>query len=148
MRIIYNGVMRMTYLAIHASVAVNGVAQLHTEILKDDVLNDWYQLYPSKFQNKTNGITPRRWLMLSNPELTAFITKHLGSEDWKDDLTKLKDLEKFMDDEDVLEELLQIKHRKKQQLANYIEEVEGVKLDPNSIFDIQVKRIHSIRGSY
>ncbi len=145
MRIIHDGVVEMAFLAIHTAVSVNGVAWLHTEILKDDTLKDWYALYPEKFNNKTNGITPRRWLMYSNPELAAFITKHLGSDDWKSDLMLLKDLEKFVDDKDVLKELQAIKHTKKEQLAAYILAEEGIEIDPNAIFDVQVKRLHEYK---
>ena len=143
--IIKDGRVRMAPLAIHTSIAVNGVAKLHTEILKNDTLRPWHELYPTKFQNKTNGITPRRWLMLSNPELTEFITNHLGSCDWQDDLTKLQGLMKFIDDDAVLKELMAIKHKKKEELAAYIEKHEGIKVDPDSLFDVQVKRIHEYK---
>ena len=144
-KIINNGVVRMANLAIHVSFAVNGVAQLHTDILKDTELNNWYKLYPYKFQNKTNGITQRRWLRLCNQELSALIPELLGSEEWVTDLPQLKKLEKFINDDEVLEKLLAIKHKKKEQLVKYIEENEGVKLDPNSIFDIQIKRLHEYK---
>ncbi|MDD6795154.1 MAG: glycogen/starch/alpha-glucan phosphorylase [Clostridiaceae bacterium] len=144
-RIIYKGQMRMANLAIHVGSAVNGVAKLHTDILKNQELKNWYELYPEKFQNKTNGITPRRWLRLCNPELSAFITELLGNEDWVRDLSKLKDLEKFADDKEVLERFMKIKHLKKEQLAAYIKENEGVEIDPDSIFDIQIKRLHEYK---
>ena len=144
-RIIYKGQMRMANLAIHVGSAVNGVAKLHTDILKNQELKNWYELYPEKFQNKTNGITPRRWLRLCNPELSAFITDLFGNEDWVRDLSKLKDLEKFADDKEVLERFMKIKHLKKEQLAAYIKENEGVEIDPDSIFDIQIKRLHEYK---
>ncbi|WP_252238621.1 glycogen/starch/alpha-glucan phosphorylase [Clostridium sp. VAP51] len=145
LRIIGDDQMRMANLAIFVSKAVNGVAQLHTDILKDKELNDWYKLYPAKFQNKTNGITPRRWLRLCNQELSEFITKLLGTEDWVKNLSLLKDLKKFENDDKVLEELMNIKLKKKKQLAEYIKDEEGIELDPNSIFDIQIKRLHEYK---
>ncbi|KIL09127.1 glycogen/starch/alpha-glucan phosphorylase [Clostridium botulinum] len=145
LRIIGDDQMRMANLAIFVSKAVNGVAQLHTDILKDKELNDWYKLYPAKFQNKTNGITPRRWLRLCNQELSEFITKLLGTEDWVKNLSLLKDLKKFKNDDKVLEELMNIKLEKKKQLAEYIKDEEGIELDPNSIFDIQIKRLHEYK---
>lgn len=144
-KIINNGVVRMANLAIHVCFAVNGVAQLHTDILKDTELNNWYKLYPYKFQNKTNGITQRRWLRLCNKELSSLITELLGSEDWVTNLSELKKLEQFVDNDEVLERFLQIKHTKKEQLVRYIEETEGVKLDPDSLFDIQIKRLHEYK---
>ncbi|NFI92891.1 glycogen/starch/alpha-glucan phosphorylase [Clostridium botulinum] len=145
LRIIGDDQMRMANLAIFVSKAVNGVAQLHTDILKDKELNDWYKLYPAKFQNKTNGITPRRWLRLCNQELSEFITKLLGTEDWVKNLSLLKDLKKFENDDKVLEELMNIKLEKKKQLAEYIKDEKGIELDPNSIFDIQIKRLHEYK---
>lgn len=144
-RIVKDGVTRMANLAIHIGFAVNGVAELHTNILKDIELNNWYKLYPEKFQNKTNGITPRRWLRLCNKQLSAFITELLGDESWVKDLGKLKELEKFKDDEDILNRFMEIKHEKKEELAKYIKETEGIEIDPNSIFDIQIKRLHEYK---
>lgn len=143
--IIGGGQVRMANLAIHVGHAVNGVAQLHTDILKDTELHNWYELYPEKFQNKTNGITPRRWLKLCNKELSALITELLGSEDWVTSLSKLEGLEAYKDDEAVLNKLLAIKHMKKEQLAKYIKETEGIEIDPNSLFDIQIKRLHEYK---
>ncbi|MDR5586596.1 MULTISPECIES: glycogen/starch/alpha-glucan phosphorylase [Clostridium] len=145
LRIISDDQMRMANLAIFVSKAVNGVAQLHTDILKDKELNDWYKLYPGKFQNKTNGITPRRWLRLCNQELSEFITKLLGTEEWVKNLSLLKALKKFENDDKVLEELMNIKLQKKKQLSEYIRDEEGIELDPNSIFDIQIKRLHEYK---
>ena len=144
-RIVKDETVRMANLAIHVGYAVNGVAALHTDILKDTELNNWYKLYPEKFQNKTNGITPRRWLRFANPELSALITELLGNEDWVKDLSKLKELEEFMNDETVLKRIMGVKHTKKVQLAQYIKRVEGVEIDPNSIFDIQIKRLHEYK---
>lgn len=140
-----HGQVRMANLAIHIGLAVNGVARLHTDILKATELHNWYELYPKKFQNKTNGITPRRWIRLCNQELSALITELLGNEEWVKDLSLLKNLEKFADDEAVLRRFMAIKHTKKEQLAKYISETEGVELDPNSIFDIQIKRLHEYK---
>jgi len=144
-RIIANDQMRMANLAIFVGRAVNGVAALHTEILKKTELNNWYNLYPNKFQNKTNGITPRRWLRLCNIELSEFITDLLGNEDWVKNLDLLKGLEKYKDDDAVLEKLMAIKHQKKVELAKYIKQEEGIDVDPNSFFDIQIKRLHEYK---
>ncbi|WP_297630508.1 glycogen/starch/alpha-glucan phosphorylase [uncultured Clostridium sp.] len=144
-KIIEDEKVRMANLAIHIGFAVNGVAQLHTEILKNTELNNWYKLYPNKFQNKTNGITPRRWLRLCNQELSELITELIGDESWVKDLSKLKSLEKYADDEKILNRFMEIKKAKKVQLANYIEQNSGIKLNPDSIFDIQVKRLHEYK---
>ncbi|MGL4665932.1 MAG: glycogen/starch/alpha-glucan family phosphorylase [Clostridium butyricum] len=144
-RIVANDVIRMANLAIFVGRAVNGVAALHTEILKKHELNNWYNLYPNKFQNKTNGITPRRWLRLCNSELSQFITDLLGNEEWVKNLSLLKDLEKYMDHEDVLERLMDIKHEKKIQLAAYIKQEEGIIIDPDSFFYIKIKRLHEYK---
>ena len=133
----------MAQLAVYATVATNGVAAIHTEILKDDVFADWYALYPERFQNKTNGITQRRWLGLCNPELTALIEKHIGS-GFLTDLDKLEALKPQISD-DLCREFIAVKKEKKAQLAAEIEKREGVKLDPNMIFDIQVKRLHEYK---
>jgi starch phosphorylase len=145
MKIIYKGRIRMAWLAIHGTHATNGVAELHTNILKNQELKDWYELYPDRFLNKTNGITPRRWLALCNKELSAFITELLGSDNWITDLSALKDLEKYIDDKIVLNKLLEIKELKKQQLAVYINKNEGIEIDSNSLFDIQIKRLHEYK---
>lgn len=145
MKIIYKGRIRMAWLAIHGTHATNGVAELHTDILKNQELKDWYELYPDRFLNKTNGITPRRWLALCNKELSAFITELLGSDNWITDLSDLKDLEKYIDDKVVLNKLLEIKQLKKEQLAAYINKNEKIEIDPNSLFDIQIKRLHEYK---
>ncbi|AQR93716.1 glycogen/starch/alpha-glucan phosphorylase [Clostridium saccharoperbutylacetonicum] len=144
-RIVANNQIRMANLAIYVSRAVNGVAALHTEILKKVELNNWYNLYPNKFQNKTNGITPRRWLRLCNSELSEFITDLLGNEDWVKDLSLLKNLEEYSDDDQVLKTLMEIKREKKVQLAEFIKQEEGIIIDPDSFFDIQIKRLHEYK---
>lgn len=145
MKIIHKDRIRMAWLAIHGSHATNGVAELHTDILKNQELKDWYELYQDRFLNKTNGITPRRWLLLCNKELSAMITELLGSDKWITDLSALKELEKYADDKDVLNRFLNIKQQKKEQLAAYIRTHEGVDIDPNSLFDIQIKRLHEYK---
>lgn len=144
MSIIHNGKIYMAWLAIHAGYSVNGVAELHTKLLKEVELKDWYELYPKKFNNKTNGITQRRWLCSSNPELAEFITKRIGH-GWEKDLTKLKALEKFADDEESLNELMAIKRRNKEALVQYLKHKQNEFLDPDSIFDVQVKRLHEYK---
>ena len=144
MSIINNGKVYMAWLAIHASFSVNGVAELHTKLLKEVELHDWYELYPKKFNNKTNGITQRRWLLSSNPELASFITKRIGH-GWEKDLTLLKGLEKYLDAEKSLKELIQIKANNKVRLAEYLKYTQNETIDPNSIFDVQVKRLHEYK---
>ncbi len=143
----YNKI-RMAYLSIYGSYSVNGVARLHTDILKDTQLSNWYQIYPEKFNNKTNGITQRRWLLLSNPELSNLITELLGSQDWITDLKQIKALEKYKDDQLVLNKFLNIKHLKKIQLSEYIKEHEAIEINPESIFDIQIKRFHEYKRQF
>ncbi len=144
-KIIRNRTVHMAHLAIYGGSYVNGVAAIHTEIIKHDTLRDWYQLYPEKFQNKTNGITQRRWLALCNRELSDMISHKLTNRDWITDLTQLKALEVFSDDEKVIEQFSQIKDLKKQQLAQYIMHRENMEIDPASIFDIQIKRLHEYK---
>ena len=144
MAIIGNGQIRMAWLAIVGSHTVNGVAALHTEILKNSELKEWYELYPEKFQNKTNGITQRRWLLKSNPELAGLITELIGDK-WITDLYELKKLEQYMEDDNVLNRLIEIKFHNKQKLAKYIKETTGIDVNPHSIFDIQVKRLHEYK---
>ena len=144
-KIIRNRTVHMAHLAIYGGSYVNGVAAIHTEIIKHDTLRDWYQLYPEKFQNKTNGITQRRWLALCNRELSDMISRKLTNRDWITDLTQLKALEVFSDDEKVIEQFSQIKDLKKQQLAQYIMHRENIEIDPASIFDIQIKRLHEYK---
>lgn len=143
-RIVRGEIVEMAFLATYMSTSINGVAEIHTNILKKDTLNQWYKLYPEKFNNKTNGVTPRRWLQYANPELTAYVDSLIG-EEWKHDISKLKELEKFADDEEVLDIFNKIKHEKKVRLAKYIKKYEGIEINPNSIFDIQIKRLHEYK---
>ena len=140
-----DGMVNMAYMAIYVSSFVNGVAQIHTEILKTDALKPWYDLYPERFQNKTNGITQRRWLALCNKELSALITRLLGDDAWITDLDRLKQLAKYADDEAVLREFINIKKTKKQQLADFIKAHDGIDVDPGTVFDIQIKRLHEYK---
>ena len=144
MRIINNGEVRMAYLCIRGSHSVNGVAKLHTEILEKEELKDFYNDEPYKFNNKTNGIAHRRWLMSCNKELSDLITELIG-DDWKKDTSKLKDLEKYLDNKKVLDRVGEIKYNNKVKLADYIYEKQGIKVDPNSIFDVQIKRLHAYK---
>jgi starch phosphorylase len=144
MAIISHGMVKMAWLAIYGTHAVNGVAALHTEILKKSELKDWYEMYPDRFQNKTNGVTQRRWLLKSNPELSNLITSLIG-EGWITDLSQLKQLEKYKDDEKILGEFADIKLTKKRELIKYVKEHNNVELDENSIFDIQIKRLHEYK---
>ena len=145
MKLISGGLVHMAKMAIYCSSYTNGVAALHTEILKNDTLNDWYKLYPERFQNKTNGITPRRWIALCNKELSSLITEQLGDDDWINDLSRLEKLEKLRGDNGMMQRFLDIKQQKKRALAEYILKNEGVDIDPNSIFDIQIKRLHEYK---
>ena len=144
MRIINNGEVRMAHLCIRGSHSVNGVAKLHTEILEHEELKDFYNDEPYKFNNKTNGIAHRRWLMSCNKELSDLITELIG-DDWKKDTSKLKDLEKYLDNKKVLDRVGEIKYNNKVKLADYIYEKQGIKVDPNSIFDVQIKRLHAYK---
>ena len=134
----------MAHIDIHYGHSINGVAYLHTEILKNSELNNFYKIYPEKFNNKTNGITFRRWLMHCNEDLTALIEELIGS-DFKKDADKLEDLGKFINDDAVLDKVLNIKQQKKTELAAYIKKTEGIELDDKSIYDIQVKRLHEYK---
>ena len=134
----------MAHIDIHYGFSVNGVAAIHTEILKNTELHDFYKLYPEKFNNKTNGITFRRWLLSCNRELAAYITSLIGT-GFKKDADELEKLLAFEDDAVVLDKLAEIKRTKKQELVAYVKEMEGVELDPNSIFDIQIKRLHEYK---
>ncbi len=138
----------MANLAVYASSGVNGVAKLHTEILKNSVLKQWHELYPNRIHNVTNGITQRRWLALCNPELSALITRLLGSKAWVTDLSQLEKLKPFAENDAVLDEFIAIKKKKKQQLAGYIEKREGVKISPDFLFDIQAKRLHEYKRQF
>ena len=144
MAIIYDGQVKMAHLAIAAGYSVNGVARLHTEILKHQELKDFYEMMPKKFNNKTNGITQRRFLLHANPLLADWITEHIGP-DWVTDLPQLKKLAVYADDEKALQEFMNIKFKNKERLAKYILEHNGVEVDPHSIFDVQVKRLHEYK---
>ena len=144
MAIIYDGQVKMAHLAIAAGYSVNGVARLHTEILKNQELKDFYELMPEKFNNKTNGITQRRFLLHANPLLADWITEHIGP-DWITDLPQLKKLAVYADDDKALQEFMNIKFKNKERLAKYILEHNGVEVDPHSIFDVQVKRLHEYK---
>ena len=139
-----NDVVHMAHIDIHCGFSVNGVAALHTEILKETELHNFYQLYPEKFNNKTNGITFRRWLLHCNPLLADQITEWIG-DGYKKDATELKKLEKFAEDEQSLQNLLQIKKENKHQLAEYLRRTQGIELNEDSVFDIQIKRLHEYK---
>ena len=144
MAIIYDGQVKMAHLAIVAGYSVNGVARLHTEILKNQELKDFYEMMPEKFNNKTNGITQRRFLAHGNPLLADWVTNKIGP-DWITDLSQLSKLKVYADDEKALQEFMTIKFKNKERLAKYILEHNGVEVDPHSIFDIQVKRLHEYK---
>lgn len=144
MAVIYDGQVRMAYLAVVASFSVNGVAKLHTDIIKKDLLPDFYELWPEKFNNKTNGITQRRFLLHGNPLLAEWVTGKVG-DDWITDLSKIKALEVYADDKLSQTEFLNIKYKNKVRLAKYIKEYNGIDVDPRSIFDVQVKRLHEYK---
>ncbi|MCL2853668.1 MAG: glycogen/starch/alpha-glucan phosphorylase, partial [Defluviitaleaceae bacterium] len=144
MAIIANGQIRMAYLAIVGSHSVNGVAAIHSEILKNQELKDFYEIYPEKFNNKTNGITQRRWLAHCNPGLSKLITETIG-DSWIKNLDDLKNLAKYADDSSFQEKFMKVKHENKVKLANYLESHNGINVDPDSIFDIQIKRLHEYK---
>lgn len=145
MAILRDGQVKMAHLAIVAGYSVNGVARLHTEILKKRELRDFYEMMPGKFNNKTNGITQRRFLMHGNPLLADWVTEKLGTKDWITDLSLMSGLKKYEDDEEALKEFMEIKYKNKERLAKYILEHNGVEVDPRSIFDVQVKRLHEYK---
>lgn len=139
-----NDTVHMAHIDIHYGFSVNGVASLHTEILKETELNNFYKIYPEKFNNKTNGITFRRWLLHCNPALTELLDELIG-EGYKKDAAELEKLLAFKDDEKVLDRLVEIKHANKEALCKYLEETQGVKVSPDTIFDIQIKRLHEYK---
>lgn len=145
MKIIQDDMVHMAHMAVYVSSHTNGVAAIHTEILKDTVLKTWYKVWPERFQNKTNGITQRRWLALCNRELSSLLTELSGNDLWKVKLSNLKELEKYSKDKEVLNKFIDIKKIKKNQLADYIASKEGIKIDPDTIFDIQIKRLHEYK---
>ena len=143
-KIIKGELIHMADMACYASSHINGVAEIHTQILRDSVLSDWYSLCPERFRNETNGITQRRWLALCNKELSSLITEKIG-DGWLTDLSQLRELSKYADDNSVLDSFIKVKQTKKQQLADYVKAREGVETDPNSVFDIQIKRLHEYK---
>ncbi len=138
---------RMSNLACVGSFAINGVAELHTELLKTHVLKDFYELFPEKFSNKTNGVTPRRFIVSSNPRLTNLITSRIG-DGWIQDLDQLRNLESFLDDNDFKTQWSRIKKMNKEDLAGVIRNLTGITIDPDSMFDIQVKRFHEYKRQH
>ena len=145
MQILRDGQVKMAHLAIVAGYSVNGVARLHTEILKKQELRDFYEMMPQKFNNKTNGITQRRFLMHGNPLLADWVTDKLGTKDWITDLSLMSGLKKWVDEEEALKEFMSIKYENKVRLAKYIKEHNGIEVDPRTIFDVQVKRLHEYK---
>ncbi len=144
-QIIKHDQVHMANLAMYGSSYVNGVAAIHTEILKRETLHSFYEIWPERFQNKTNGVTPRRWLAMNNRELAALLTRLLGSDEWVTDLSQLKKLEKYGDDKAVLDEFLEIKHKKKRQLSLFMLKHDGTAPIKGSIYDIQIKRLHEYK---
>ncbi len=144
MAIVSDGQIKMAWLCIVGSYSVNGVARLHTEILKNEELKDFYEMYPKKFNNKTNGITQRRFLLHGNPKLSEWVTKKIGK-DWATDLEEIKKVEAYIDDEKERRDFMQIKYQNKVRLAEYIKKHNGIDVDPRSIFDVQVKRLHEYK---
>lgn len=144
-KIIKGDLIHMADMACYSSSHINGVAEIHTQILKDTVLSDWFSLAPDKFRNETNGITQRRWLALCNRELSALITELLGDDGWMTDLDRLKELAKYADDEAVLRRFMEIKQAKKTQLADFIKAHDGITVDDSHVFDIQIKRLHEYK---
>ena len=144
-KIIKGDLIHMADMACYSSSHINGVAEIHTQILKDTVLSDWFSLAPDKFRNETNGITQRRWLALCNRELSALITELLGDDGWITDLDRLKELTKYADDDAVLHRFMDIKQTKKSQLADFIKAHDGIAVDDSHVFDIQIKRLHEYK---
>lgn len=142
MQIVQDKTVHMAYLACYASTYINGVAKTHTETLKNKVLADFYSVYPHRFQNKTNGVTQRRWLGVCNPQLSALITELLGSNEWLKDLSKLKALEKFVDNESVIKRFIDVKNIKHKDLCDYIMKKEGIVVSPLTMFDVQINGLH------
>ncbi|QPK78459.1 glycogen/starch/alpha-glucan phosphorylase [Corynebacterium lizhenjunii] len=139
------GQVHMAWIACYAAYSINGVAALHTEIIKAETLSQWHELWPEKFNNKTNGVTPRRWLKMCNPRLAQLLTQLSGSDEWVTDLTSLSELAHLADDEQVLDDLMALKHRNKQDFAAWIKDYQGAEVNPDSIFDVQIKRLHEYK---
>ena len=140
-----NGQVHMAWIACYAAYSINGVAALHTEIIKGDTLSEWHELWPEKFNNKTNGVTPRRWLKMCNPRLAELLTQQAGSDAWVTDLTQLARLADKADDADLLRELIAIKQANKRDFAQWVNDHQGAEIDPDSIFDVQIKRLHEYK---
>ncbi|WKD57419.1 Maltodextrin phosphorylase [Corynebacterium capitovis DSM 44611] len=142
---VHDGSVHMAWIACYAAYSVNGVAALHTEILKRDTLKFWYDLYPQRFNNKTNGVTPRRWLRMCNPRLSALLDRLSGSDEWVTDLDKLSELRSYVSEDSVMEELREIKSANKRDFAEWVARTGGVEIDTDSIFDAQIKRLHEYK---
>lgn len=145
MSIIQGNQVHMAEMSVYYSGKVNGVAAIHSQIIKNTIFNDWYKIYPDRFINMTNGVTQRRWLALCNPELSSLFTRLLGSSGWITDLSQLSKLEKYADDEEILKEFLSIKKVKREQLAEFLQEEKQITINPDSIFDTQIKRLHEYK---
>lgn len=142
---VQGGTVHMAWIACYAAYSINGVAAIHSEIIKRDTLSDWHALWPEKFNNKTNGVTPRRWLAMVNPRLRSLLTSLLGSDGWITDLDQLKSLAHHSSDDEIMEELMQIKADNKADFADWIKNRQGSEIDPDSIFDVQIKRLHEYK---
>ena len=142
---VHDGKVHMAWIACYGSYSINGVAAIHTDILKRDTLNFWYELYPQKFNNKTNGVTPRRWLRMCNPRLSELLDRLVGSDEWVTDMDQLKELRHYADDDAVMKELSDIKAANKKDFAEWVRIHEGVDIDPDSIYDTQIKRLHEYK---
>lgn len=142
---VHDGNVYMAWIACYAAYSINGVAALHTEIIKAETLKEWHEIWPEKFNNKTNGVTPRRWLQMCNPRLAALLTRLSGNDDWVTDLDKLQELTSYAEDDGVMQELLDIKAANKQDFAEWIASHQGAEVDPTSIFDTQIKRLHEYK---
>src|SRR5699024_9870926 len=140
-----NGYVHMAWIASYAAYSINGVAALHTEIIKDDTLSEWHDLWPEKFNNKTNGVTPRRWLEMCNPRLSELLTRLSGSDSWVTNLSKLQDLRNYVDDDAIMTELMEIKQANKQDFATWVHAHQGAEVDAETIFDVQIKRLHEYK---
>ncbi|WJZ03074.1 glycogen/starch/alpha-glucan phosphorylase [Corynebacterium freiburgense] len=143
-----DGTVHMAWIACYASYSINGVAALHTEIIKADTLRNWHEIWPEKFNNKTNGVTPRRWLKMCNPRLSDLITRLAGSDAWVTNLDELKKLRHFTDDDAVMQELLDIKDANKADFAKWIKVRQNIEIDPHSIYDVQIKRLHEYKRQF
>ena len=145
---VQDGRVHMAWIACYAAYSINGVAALHTEIIKADTLSEWHELWPEKFNNKTNGVTPRRWLKMCNPRLSSLLDRLSGNDEWVTKLTNLRELTKYADDADVLKELQEIKAANKVEFAEWIKNHQGDEVDPQSIFDVQIKRLHEYKRQH